>query len=74
MTNPNDPAFARPLSQLGPEETAPEQEGLTKREYFAGLAMQGILAQPKLMANVSPEEIAKWAVIDADAIIAELSK
>jgi hypothetical protein len=52
------------------------QPGLTKREYFAGLAMQGVLSQnskysptPKLAAN-----IAIRAVQIADALLEELNK
>jgi hypothetical protein len=42
--------------------------GLTKREYFAAMAMQGLLSNP----NTSFET--RDAVIIADAIIAELNK
>jgi hypothetical protein len=46
--------------------------GLTKREYFAGLALQGLLV------NISEDEptliIAKRAALYADALIAELEK
>lgn len=38
-TNPNQPAFAC-ASDAG------HQEGLTKREYFAAMALQGVLANP----------------------------
>lgn len=44
--------------------------GLTKREYFAALAMQGIIASPD--SDCTPEEAAKTAVMDADALLAEL--
>jgi len=46
--------------------------GLTKREYFAAMAMQGLLS------NIKPEtliiELAKEAVILSDALIEELNK
>jgi hypothetical protein len=48
-------------------------QGLTKREYFAGLAMQGLLSD----GNNSPfscGKIAELAVGCADALIEELSK
>ena len=59
--------------------------GLTKREWFAGLAMQGLLSNPNLttiMAEAAkieghgkPQKIyARLAVEDADALIAELNK
>jgi hypothetical protein len=45
------------------------QEGLTKREYFAGLAMQGMA-----MSDLKFEDIAHDAVKMADAVLAELEK
>ena len=47
--------------------------GLTKREHFAGLAMQGFIsAGSNGMPNASA--ISKWAVKYADALLAELDK
>jgi hypothetical protein len=43
--------------------------GLTKREYFAGLAMQGWIAN-----TLHPKTIAMRAVQCADALLAELEK
>ncbi len=43
--------------------------GLTKRELFAALAMQGLLAQ----YDLSPYDIADCAVKNADALLAELN-
>lgn len=61
-TNPND--FI-----TGPTDG----ERLTKREYFAGLAMQGILANP-----TSDDLTKQWIIIVAtgyaDALIEELNK
>lgn len=50
--------------------------GLTKREYFAGLAMQGLMVD---VGRGSSEQwdaalMAKNSVRGADALIAELSK
>lgn len=48
--------------------------GITKREYFAALAMQGMLANSRdsvLMAHT--KQIAKMAVAQADALIEELN-
>lgn len=39
MTNPNDPAYPMPTD-------AYHNHGLTKRERFAAMAMQGMLASP----------------------------
>ena len=44
--------------------------GLTKREYFAALAMQGYCAHPLVDVRIT----ASWAVQQADALIAELNK
>lgn len=47
--------------------------GLTKREWFAGLAMQGMIAVPGHV-NTTAATIATWAVEQADALLAELAK
>ncbi len=53
--------------------------GLTKRELFAAMAMQGLLSghYTYFKGNVDaciPDEIAKEAVIISDALITELNK
>ena len=48
--------------------------GLTKREYFAGLAMQGLRACAHPQAPTTSDEIADLAVADADALLAELER
>lgn len=50
-----------------------ELYGLTKREYFAGLAMQGMLADPNA-SNFKPKFIAELAVDFSDALLEELDK
>jgi len=47
--------------------------GLTKREYLAAMAMQGISANASL-TSTSFEKIAEWSVKQADALITELNK
>jgi hypothetical protein len=66
MTNPNDSAtgFAWSQEQSG-------TSGLNKREYFAAMAMQGILSGSQF---IDGERFAKLAVQAADALIAELNK
>lgn len=70
MTNPDDNAF--PWDYLGPHP------GLTKREYFAAMAMQGCLQwdaevnDKNYVGNIP--EIVKSCVKIADVLIAELSK
>lgn len=46
---------------------------LTRREQFAGLAMQGLLVT-KAIDHLRPEHVSERAVAFADAIIAELDK
>jgi len=51
--------------------------GLTKREYFAAMAMQGFLASSVSINNTNertPKLIASVAVITADALIEALNK
>ena len=49
--------------------------GLTKREYFAALAMQGLMAADADKVNRwSPRMLAQVAVDNADALIDELNK
>jgi len=48
-------------------------EGLTKREYFAAMAMQGIIAN-KDGLDIKIERIVESAVDTADALIEELNK
>lgn len=65
MTNPNDTAYPYTSNNL--------EEGLTKRELFAAMAMQGILANPD-PDLVSAPGIALIAVEEADSLIKELNK
>lgn len=60
-----------------------DNKGLTKREYFAGLAMQGIMAsltemkangQSTLHFAGADEDIAREAVSISDAMLKELDK
>lgn len=47
-------------------------QGLTKREYFAALAMQGLLANSTTL--LPAENLTKKCVKVADALIEELEK
>ena len=62
-TNPNADAF--------PSDS---ECGLTKREFFAAMAMQGCVAIPTDNWYSSPQGAAKLAVEAADALIAALNK
>lgn len=71
ITNPNEPINPTGHSQSG--------TGLTKREYFAALAMQALISSdPKvdlsMSLNQSREMYAREAVNIADALITELNK
>jgi len=65
-TAPSVNAFPRMFGNDAP------QDGLTKREYFAAMALQGLLAYPNNV-NVT-QDIVKGAVIMADQLIIELNK
>lgn len=73
MTDPHAQAFPHATY------TDAHMQGLTKREYFAGVAMSGLLPGPELhitnfIMEDAPKEYAVVAVAMADALIAELSK
>jgi hypothetical protein len=70
MTNPNDLAYP-----IGNDEGYPVYPGLTKREFFAAMAMQGYLASyAGLSSSPFVEHIASKATQFADALIEELNK
>lgn len=46
--------------------------GLTKREYFAAMAMQGMTSSCELWAQ-NEDKIAAWAVSQSDALIDALN-
>jgi hypothetical protein len=64
MTNSNQSAFAYAVG-----DGVSGEPGLTKREYFAAMAMQANADN-----DATPEEIAFDSVKLADALIAELNK
>jgi hypothetical protein len=64
-TNPNEPIHTIEYNNNY------ISNGLTKREYFAVMALQGLLADRKLG---SIQEHAEYAVKLAEALIEELSK
>ena len=65
MTNPNDPITHDPCRDYGCGCS------LTKREYFAAMAMQGIVSD---LPGAEPSKIAITAVLIADSLLLELSK
>lgn len=64
--NGNEPA--NPI-----ESNSAYRGGLTKREYFAGLAMQGVCSTDSAMVN-SSQILAEWSVEMADALLIQLRK
>jgi hypothetical protein len=44
--------------------------GLTKREYFAGLAMQGFISRH----NAPDEKLAEWSINMADELLKQLEQ
>ena len=70
-TKQEDAAFGC-VGMLSREEDV-YNHGLTKREYFAAMAMQGILGYA-LDRSVDDDSIANKAVKIADALINELNK
>lgn len=80
-THPNVPAHPVHISQ---GNAGIRHDGLTKREHFAAMAMQGILANSLIYEAMIPaskhygvsssQGTAEFAVTVADALIAELNK
>ena len=63
IPHPDDGAFATATDGWA-------QCGLTKRELFAAMAMQGMTNNN----NITVEIVAAWSVQYADALLAELAK
>lgn len=59
-TEPNDFAYATPEAGTDSFSTWQGQTGLTKREYFMAMAIQGLCAN----TNYSPNEIKNGACVD----------
>ena len=58
-----------------PYDDADQHQGITLRQHYAGLAMQGYIAADHTgMTMTPPEVIARLAVAAADALLAELAK
>ena len=71
-THGDSPAFSKAAFANEYGIDAP-QEGLTKREYFSAMAMQGIITN-KDGLDIKIERIAESSVDMADALIEELNK
>lgn len=71
MDNGNEPAY--PMTEDSPRTGPRTWYGLTKRELFAAMAMQGVVSADD-ENNIVAERAAKWSVELADALLAELAK
>ena len=77
MSKADEPAF--PINGSVGSSDGDFNPGLTKREYFAAMALQGLSVQAIAGHHNTPEprnvkEKAEHAVMLADALLAELSK
>lgn len=74
-TEPDDPINAQKIKREGRSGAAYTQVyyGLTKREHFAALAMQGCLANSK-MSGDGVKEIIAASLVHADALIQALNE
>lgn len=72
ITKPHDMVFpiSTPVDPL-PNRHPSIQLGLTKREYFAAMAMQGLLSAAR---GWNAMDFSQCSVSYADALLAELSK
>lgn len=69
-THKEDPAF--PTDYWMDENQTGTVPGLTKREYFAAMALQGLLANSALTDTIADN--ATIAIQAADALIAKLNQ
>jgi len=77
MKNDGGPAFPLPsvsmVDMVGRTYFEGGQSGMSLREWYAGLAMQGQLACGEI-ADPTPAGVAKYAVEYAVALLTELKK
>ena len=71
-TNPDEAAFAGVTENRYDPKLKKINPGLTKREYLAVLALQGILANPN--KDYMTRDAADYAIESADDLIAELNE
>ena len=71
MTDGNDTAYPETRKK---DNAYSAEGGLTKREYFAAMAMQGMFTNELLAGSEENVHIAKDAVNAADALISALNQ
>lgn len=70
-----EPAFPSAQNVIVGEYRTGGHAGLTKREYFAAMALQGLLSRPIVHGlPITIDERAHEALVYADALIAALEK
>lgn len=82
MNNKDDPAFPVSVAVGASDDIVTSigigvnenTGGLTKREYFAAMAMQGFVANSKNYCQFNPTDDAHYCIKLADALLEELSK
>lgn len=72
MKNCNEPAFAFTDNRSSDYQDNECHYGLTKREYFVAMAMQGFCG--KILPETSPDMIAQASIEIADAVLDKLEK
>ena len=73
--SPSFPPSEKAVSDIKAGYGYPEEYmGLTKREYFAAMAMKGLASDPTLTSHKTPLEVTHIATVYADALIEELNK
>lgn len=68
----HQPAFPGFVAQASNEVIYDSWSGITKRELFAAMAMQGAMSNPS--CSVSVEDIVKFSIDSADKLIEQLEK
>lgn len=80
MENKNQPANPATIHKVKGEEVETVSfPGLSKREYFAGLAMQGMITKIKNEVKIEtaleiPNNVAQWSILFADELLKQLEK
>lgn len=72
-TEPNQTTYPATETELYSNENQFSRD-ITKREYFAAMAMQGILANSAFYLDKNDPDIHKISVLTADYLISELNK
>lgn len=70
----NEPAFANPGNRFAADDIQNSSDGTTIRQYFAAMAIQGLLASKDVDAFGDMVSVAQQSIIAADALITELNK